>query len=325
MTGREEHTQAIENKILAEIQNEPDILKNFYYSMQSYSSLTKYRYLTYIKDFCEYFNYKVYDLKSFDITKYLEEKVHYRYEKCVKIENKESIRSLKLSAIKKFYVFLCENELCERNPAEHIHPPKVREEKAITYLTAFDIARVQKNIMKGCGTQREIARREKWKNRDLAIFTLGITTGLRCSAITEINIEDIDFDKRSIKVTEKGNVIRQVFFGDNLTVILHNWLEDRDKLLGNNSCQALFISNKRRRIAQRTVNDIVTKYTQNIDKKISAHKLRSTCAMNLYEKTNDIQVVSQMLGHKNLKTTSRYARATEKKMKNAASILDKLI
>ena len=327
MNGREEHSRIIEEKLMRQIKNEPKIITDFYYSLQNYTSRTKYSYVNYSIDFCKYFNYKVNELKPVDITRYLEEKVHYRYENNVKIENKESIRALKLSAIKKFYAYLCENDQCDKNPTEYIKPPKVREEKTITYLTPFEIARVQLNIQKGCGTQREKSRQEKWKNRDLAIFTLGVTTGLRCSAITEINIDDIDYDKNFIRVIEKGNVIRPIYFGDNLKSILLSWEEDRKKLLQetNSQSNALFISNRRTRIAQRTVGDIIEKYTRNIDKKISPHKLRSTCAMNLYEKTSDIYMVSETLGHKNIKTTSKYARATEKKMRNAANMLDKLI
>jgi site-specific recombinase XerC len=59
-------------------------------------------------------------------------------------------------------------------------------------------------------------------------------------------------------------------------------------------------------------------------KKISPHKLRSTCAVNIYEQTGDIYLAKEVLGHKNVANTQRYAMASAKKKRNAANILDNL-
>lgn len=75
----------------------------------------------------------------------------------------------------------------------------------------------------------------------------------------------------------------------------------------------------------REIAEIIKRNTINIDKHITPHKMRSTCATNLYEKTNDIYLVQEVLGHKNIANTRRYARMSEEKKKNAADIMDKLI
>ena len=317
MNGREEHSLKIQESILKKIENEPDVIKNFYYSMQSNTERTKQVYVGYVTTFCKYYDYNIYDLKPQDITRYLEEKVHYRYEGENKIENRESVRSLNLFAIKRFYDFLVENEMCEKNPTTKIKPPKIREDKEIVYLTPEEIEEVSNNIMDGC---------DGWRYRDLSIFLLGCETGLRCSAITEINLDDINFEENYIRVTEKGNVVKEVYIGNGLKSILGMWRFDREVLLRKKrvKCDAFFISNRRERISQRAINSMIEKYTKSIGKKITPHKMRSSCAMNLYNKTGDIGLVSEVLGHRDISTTLKYARAGKQDKINASKILDDL-
>ena len=61
-----------------------------------------------------------------------------------------------------------------------------------------------------------------------------------------------------------------------------------------------------------------------IGKKVSPHKMRSTCAVNLYDKTGDIYLVKEVLGHKNIANTQRYARVSANRKREAAAILDEL-
>ena len=57
-------------------------------------------------------------------------------------------------------------------------------------------------------------------------------------------------------------------------------------------------------------------------KKITPHKMRATCATRLYESTGDIYLVQQQLGHKSIENTKRYAKVSDEKRREAASILD---
>ena len=79
------------------------------------------------------------------------------------------------------------------------------------------------------------------------IFILGCRTGLRCSAITNIDIEDINMDEKYIVVVEKGDVLRNIQFGDNTKEIINMWLKARSRIMPNSSLHALFISKKRNR------------------------------------------------------------------------------
>lgn len=325
MNGRDENNKKIEISILNKIDNLPDIIKDYYYSLQDKTAMTKRAYIDYIIEFYNYFKENDFnDIKPKDINRYLETKVHYRTKNGNIIENKESIRNVKLSAIKNFYKFLLENGYVVDNIASKINPPSTRYEKEIIYLTPEEIKNIEKNIICGVGSNRAQARQKEWRNRDLALITLGFSTGLRCSALIEINLSDVDFDNNSIKVTEKGNVVKYVYFGESTKKTIEDWLVDRMNM-NINTTEALFVSNRKTRLNQRSVARIVDKYTYDIDKHITPHKLRSTCAMNLYEATNDIYLVSEVLGHKSVDVTRKYARASKERKRNAAEILDSLI
>ena len=66
----------------------------------------------------------------------------------------------------------------------------------------------------------------------------------------------------------------------------------------------------------------IQKVTQNLDKNITPHKMRSTCAMKTYTKTGDIYLTAQQLGHKSLRNTTIYAKATEEMRREVAALLD---
>lgn len=324
MNGRKEHEQVTEKRIQRLISNAPELIKNYSYSFDDKTEKTKEVYIRYILGFFEYFDgVDITKLKKSDINKYMDSVKFHEVNGEIK-ENGVSIRNARLAAIKHFYNYLVDDGVIEMNPALSIRPPKIIEEKEVVALTPVEIKRVRRNIIYGTGTERSNNRRKKWINRDLCLVDIGFTTGLRCSAISEIDIEDIDFENNSIKVVEKGNRVKNVFIGERAKESIYNWLQNRKDIVGDSN-GPLFISSRKQRLSVREIAEIIKRNTINIDKHITPHKMRSTCATNLYEKTNDIYLVQEVLGHKNIANTRRYARMSEEKKKNAADIMDKLI
>ena len=164
----------------------------------------------------------------------------------------------------------------------------------------------------------------EWVERDRLIFMIGCKMGLRRAAISAIDISDIDFNENRIRVIEKGEKIRDCYFGEETKHQILKWLQIRKYLMyGRKDCAALFISTKRERLGAAAIAHIVKKYTGNITSKhITTHKLRATCATTLYEKTGDIYLVADVLGHSNIENTKRYANISTKSKKKAADILD---
>ena len=321
MNGRQETNLKIENKIQLLLHDAPKVIKDYSYNFGSKTEKTKMAYLRYVIDFYNYFNhFDITKLKRSDINKYME---YIRYDKDGN-ENKTSVRNARLAGIKDFYSFLESEGLIDVNPTINVKPPRSEEEREIIALTPDEIKKIKKNILNGVGSHRAKARQKDWVNRDLAIVSLGCTTGLRCAAIMEINIEDVDLEQNTIKVVEKGNKVRVIHIGETTADVIRDWIADRAKL-EDGSTSALFISNRRKRIAHNSIAYMLEKYTVGINKHITPHKMRSSCATNLYDKTHDIYLVQEVLGHKNIANTRRYARISEERKREAADIMDDLV
>ena len=201
---------------------------------------------------------------------------------------------------------------------------KDNREKEVVYMTREEVEDVKVNILT---SGRGYNFHDPWIHRDYALFMLGCSTGLRNSAIHEINVEDLDLARREVTVTEKNDVTKPVYLGKNTCDALAGWLDVRKMLLDKRGAisDALFISNQMHRITDVTLARVLKKYTADLGKHITPHKMRSTCAMNLYEASGDIYLVAQQLGHKSIRNTAIYARATEKRLREAVDVLDGII
>ena len=138
---------------------------------------------------------------------------------------------------------------------------------------------------------------------------------------------DIDFNNSSFKITRKGGNEVVLYFSDEVKSALLNWLEERNHIetIDKNE-KALFLSLQRKRITPRAVENLVKKYALAIAplKKISPHKLRSTYGTNLYRETQDIYIVADVLGHKDVNTTKKHYAAISEDIRRNASTKVKL-
>ena len=164
---------------------------------------------------------------------------------------------------------------------------------------------------------------EKTKNRDLAILTLLLGTGIRVSECVGLDLQDVDFKNNGIKVTRKGGNEMVVYFGDEVAEALKTYMYTTRKatlpLPGHEN--ALFLSTQRKRMGVQAVENMVKKYAREVtpNKKITPHKLRSTYGTALYRETGDIYLVADVLGHKDVNTTKKhYAAIDENRRRKAA-------
>ena len=330
MTGREEMDYKNELWIKNKLKDCPNILRDYIDNLgDSKTSWSKRNYLGYLIQFINYLkengynpddNYIYGNIKPLDINKYLNY-IGYRYVNGNKVKNKAGIKAAKLFAVSDFFKFLMENDIINNNPCEKVKVPKDEIEKNVVALTQDEIKVVQNNII-----NRGKGRCKKYSSRDLCIFTLGVTTGLRVSAIVGINISDIDFEQNRITVTEKRKKTYDVFIGEKTKGIIQDWISEREKLLiGYPPTDALFISKDKRRMSTVSIRKMLNKDTTGIDKHITPHKLRSTCGVNLYEATGDVYLVKDQLHHSNIETTKIYVEASESRKRMATETLDCMI
>lgn len=337
MQGRLENERKANKRILEKIQKAPTYMQDYVRTFSRKSYTTKDAYVRYVLEFLDYLkNEYKYDVNNIGVFTSVKASMINGYldylgtiEKISKngkvIVNGDSIQARKFYAIKDFFKFLVNDEYIIKNPCDNVEPPKVDVEPNIIAMDKDEVHMFISNIENSVGSHRAKSRQSEWKSRDKAVMMLALSLGLRVTSLSEINLEDINFETRNITVTEKGNKTRTLIFSEKVNDVLLDWIKDRKDLLGDNTCDALFISNQRKRMCPKSINRLVEKYSQGIDKHITAHKLRSTCATNLYTTTGDIYLAADVLGHRNIQNTKRYAKIVDEKKEKAMKAMDSVI
>lgn len=272
-------------------------------------------------------DFRVSDLERLDpvdIEEYQEYLKVYNNPDEKRITNTEKGLSRKMSALRSFYGYYFKRQIIKRNPALLVDMPKLHE-KAIIRLDTDEVASLLDFIEHGGEelTGQKKVYYEKTKNRDLAIITLLLGTGIRVSECVGLDIQDVDFKNNGIKVTRKGGNEMVVYFGEEVEYALKQYLYTTRKavvpLAGHEN--ALFLSTQRKRMGVQAIENMVKKYARQVtpNKKITPHKLRSTYGTALYKETGDIYLVADVLGHKDVNTTKKhYAAIDENRRRQAA-------
>lgn len=231
--------------------------------------------------------------------------------------SKATTRARKISTIRIFFKYLSQKAgILEINPAQNLETPKLgkREPK---YLSLDD----SKKLL-------SVAENEDNRNykRDYAITTLFLNCGIRLSELVGININDIDFNECKLTVIGKGNKERTVYLNKSCMVALNDYLASRTpanmvKHDSKNSEKALFISEQKQRISNRTVQNIISKELKQAGldtKNLSVHKLRHTAATLMYQYGNvDIRALQELLGHESISTTEIYTHVNNDQVRRA--------
>ena len=266
------------------------------------------------------------DLQKIDITLFTEEDLKkitlediHSYISHLAIDNrsKATTRARKISTIRIFFKYLSQKaNILKINPAQNLETPKL-EKRMPKYLSLDDSKRLL-----------DVAGHEDNRNakRDYAITTLFLNCGMRLSELVGINIDDIDFEECKMTVIGKGNKERTIYLNRACMFAINNYLSSRPsktsiKHDSKNSEKALFISEQKKRISNRTVQTIIHKELQlaGLDaKKLSVHKLRHTAATLMYQYGNvDIRALQELLGHQSISTTEIYTHVSNEQVRNA--------
>ena len=234
----------------------------------------------------------------------------------------------KMSSLRSFYAYYFKREMIHTNPTVLVDVPKIHQ-KSIIRLEADEVALLLDYIEHGGDdlTGQKKVYYEKNKDRDLALVTLLLGTGVRVSECVGLDIEDVDFKNNGIKVTRKGGNEMVVYFGPEVEKALKNYLEVRKNIIPVEGHEhALCYSTQRKRIGVQAVENLVKKYARQVTttKKITPHKLRSTYGTALYQETGDIYLVADVLGHKDVNTTKKHYAALDDSRRRQAATAVKL-
>lgn len=300
MTGNEVYEEKFKKKaedLINRNLDKKEYLKGFYNFLKlGYS--TKYQYLFYVVSFMNSNRKLPRELTLDDYNNYLSS-----------IEgNTQSYQISVYSGLKQFSLYLYASKKNDDNPMQYIPRPgffegiETQKKRENGYLDENEIEKYLNNLE--CNKNNS-----KWIDRDILIIKLLLYTGLRCSALFKLNVENIDFEKSTLVAIDKGNKTFEFYLEDDLIKCINNWMKMRSLILDKKEESALFISNQLRRMDQRSIARVVNKYSIGItEKHITPHKLRATCGTQLLIKTNDIYLAQQYLGHASPKTTELYIR-----------------
>ena len=202
-----------------------------------------------------------------------------------------------LSAIRSFYQFLIRQQFAERNPARDVSAPRADKPLPKT----CDAETLDRLLQPGPDDDPLLLR-------DLAIFELTYSSGLRLAELVGADIDDLDLSAQTLRVTGKGNKTRQLPVGAKAVVALERWLGLRAKFCRSTDQPALFLSKRGDRISTRNVQrrllDLIRR--RGLGQHLSPHMLRHSFATHLLESSADLRAVQELLGHANIATTQVY-------------------
>jgi integrase/recombinase XerC len=216
----------------------------------------------------------------------------------------------KLAALRTFFQFLVREGLVELNPAKLVSTPRL-EKKLPKHLSIEDAVR----FIETPDVETDLGK------RDRAMLELMYATGVRVAELTKMNLGQIDFRNRLIRVIGKRRKERIVPFGEPALEALRCYLDVRDKFLdaapvSEREPEALFLNYQGTRITTRSVGRMVEKYIRACagQHEISPHALRHSFATHLLDSGADLRDIQELLGHARLSTTQIYTHVSMEKL-----------
>ncbi len=219
--------------------------------------------------------------------------------------NSAKARARKVSSLRGFYKFLTTSvDLNFPNPAKDLDAPKIKASLP-RYLSTEDSVKLLDSVD------------GDFAERNYAIITLFLNSGIRLSELCGINLSSINRNSNSLVVLGKGNKERLIYLNKATLDALDAYLAVRPDVKGE---RALFISRQNKRISPKTVQWLVKKYLSaaGLDTEhLSVHKLRHTAATLMYQSGTDLRILQEVLGHSNLGTTQIYTHIQNERLKSA--------
>ena len=262
-------------------------------------------------------------LQLVDIEEYLEYLKYYTYDGQVFTNDERGIKR-KFASLRSFFLYYQKRDLLRHNPTVVVDMPKLHDREIIR-LDADEVSDLLELVEHGRDHLSGMKKvyYEKNKQRNIAIFTLFLGTGIRVSECVGLDIEDVDFKNNRIRIIRKGGKEEYVYFGEEVANALKSYItEERVHVKPREGHEhALFYSIQKRRISVQAIENLVNEYTSQITsfKHITPHKLRSTYGTALYQQTGDIYLVAEVLGHNDVNTTRKHYAAMDDEQKRSAA------
>lgn len=236
----------------------------------------------------------------------------------------------KISSMKTFFAWALKHNIVPKDPALRLVAPK-KEKRLPQVLQSGQIERLlqdpppstEKTEGAAPTTKAELRatqQRAALTARDQVIAELLYASGLRISELVSLDIDDIDFERRTLRVLGKGNKERVVPFGKPAERVINNWLRNYRRVLAKPECgAALLVGARGGRLNVRQARGVVAEALRSLgDTSASGpHALRHTVATHLLDGGADLRAVQEFLGHSSLATTQLYTHVSVDRLRQS--------
>ena len=228
MNGRLEHELKLNKNVKKILNDMPQCVSDFYMSIQAVRSQnTCLNYVRKLHHFLDYIDVEdISEIDADDIARYLE---HIKYVKDGNGEiKKSSVAYTKLvcCTLNRFFDFLYRRGDIERNPMDNVNRPIRKDSIKRVFLSMDDLNGI-------LGAVKYSYMPKEWHSRDYAILYLFMVTGMRKTALSEINLSDLNFETHNLTIIDKRDKEQVYQLNDDSIRVLRDWILDRDKILYN--------------------------------------------------------------------------------------------
>ncbi|WP_028869096.1 site-specific tyrosine recombinase XerD [Psychromonas arctica] len=273
----------------------------------SKNTLDSYRHdLSLVEDYLQQQEIALSEATAVDLSDYFDARLQ------GEIDYKNTSTARLMSAIRRYYQYLCREKIREDDPSAKLESPKIvkplpkslSESEVDALLSAPELG-------------------DPVQFRDKAMLEVLYATGVRVTELVGLTMEEINLQQGVIRVTGKGNKTRLVPLGEESVYWLERYIEEmRPALLSGQSSDVLFPSRRGNQMVRQTFWHRIKHYAQlaHIDKEaLSPHVLRHAFATHLLNYGADLRVVQMLLGHSDLSTTQIYTHIAKDRLKSLHS------
>ncbi len=215
----------------------------------------------------------------------------------------------KLTTLRTFFKYMLKEGYVETDPMAKVKPPKMQKRLPVFLREEQmeELLDVDKNLFPD----------DFEGKRDHLIIEMFYNLGVRLSELINIKDSDIDFDRKTVRVTGKRNKQRYIPFGNSLKSDILAFVSDRDAEVGSEEGW-LLVRKTGKKLYPMLVWRVVEKYITSVStlKKRSPHVLRHTFATAMLNNGADIDAVKELLGHANLAATEVYTHTTFERLRS---------
>ncbi len=284
-----------------------DLTLKFYASLRSNPKVKETTIKSYYYDVNHFVNGCLNVFKKEEVEAYFISLIDQKYHASSLLRKKVSV--------KLFYDYLIETKVIKVNPITIIKFDVKKEKSLPKTVSINNIRKILRYLMNSVSESK--SKQAYFRNvRNLAIFDLLITTGIRISEASNITLTDIELSERTILINGKGNKQRIIYISSYECFIhLKTYLTLRLKI--NLSHNYLFINRSYNKLSVHTIDSVFRKIIKSLklNKSITPHHLRHTFATELLSAGGDLRTLQELLGHASISTTEIYTHVDTKQKK----------